>query len=383
LLAPVHLFWGRAFLIESCALFMTLLYAAETVAVMSSPVRGWKLWSRVAIVVLVASAAALTKITTFLAGAVFTTLFLVYRRSTAPAAPPWKQYLEQARREYCALLIPMVVAVAFTAAWVSYSDGVKQENLIAEQFTSRNLALWNFGTNAQRFSPLLWLDTVWGRAIAESIGSFAAVTAAFVGILLIRGYRLWLLASFVVTYLASFVLFPNLHMVHNYYQVAAAAWVVAALGVALDRVLQISRPAFLIACAVVFAQQASTFYRGYLSSIKDPPNMLVERTLRLAPAIRLLTQPDEVVLVLGYEWSSELAYYAQRRTIAVPDFAGLVPKVVGQVNAMARPYKATLAVSCDNRVRSQVDRMLRRMQDGAETRTAGCALIPIRTSNLE
>ena len=369
LLAPVHLFWGRAFLIESCALFMTLLYAAETVAVMSSRVLGWKYWFRVAILILIASAAALIKITTFVAGAVFAILFLICRRYTAPALQPWREYLKQAKLEYCALLIPMVVAIAFTAAWVSYSDGVKQENFIAELFTSRNLAVWNFGTNEQRLSRSLWLDTIWERSISESIGWFAAITATLVGILLIRGYQLWLLASFTLTYLASFVVFTNLHIVHNYYQVAAAAWVVAALGVVLDRLQQISFPAFVTACSIVFAEQIYTFSGGYLPWIRDPLHLAAERTLRLAPAIQLMTEPDEVVLVLGYEWSSELAYYAERRTIAVPNFAGLAPKVVAQLNTMARPYNATLVVSCNDRIRSQVDHMLRQMQQGAETKT--------------
>ena len=59
---------------------------------------------------------------------------------------------------------------------------------------------------------------------------------------------------------------------------------------------------------------------------------------RLGLAIRDRTTPDDVIVSVGFDWSSELAYYSQRRFFCVPDWDWATPERVRRALKSLVPY---------------------------------------------
>src|SRR5262249_46469601 len=132
------------------------------------------------------------------------------------------------------------------------------------------------------------------------------------------GQLLALLLALVAAYVGVFLLFPNLHIVHNYYQYANAVFLVGAAAVILYAVSTKSRLAcFALLGFVIIAQveQFTGFYHGRMRAEFTPHN---HATLAISEALRMWTNPDDVILVYHNDWSSEIAYYSERKAIMVP-----------------------------------------------------------------
>src|SRR5262249_3340403 len=157
---------------------------------------------------------------------------------------------------------------------------------------STNLREWNFGTLDQRLSAQLWHDLAWKRAVPEAIGAEPALFLLGAALLCVRGQLLALLLALVTAYVGVFLLFPNLHMVHNYYQYANAVFLVAAAAVTLYAVSTKSRLAcFALLVFVILAQvgQFTGFYHGCMRAEFTPHN---HATLAISEALRMRTKPD-------------------------------------------------------------------------------------------
>jgi hypothetical protein len=334
LIAPVNMFWGRSFLIESCALFFALAFLATVAAFLQSQRRSLKFAYLVCALVLGAVGAAV-KITTFVVPAGVA----VGAALVTPCLPKsWGEL-----RSVFVRAAP-IAAVAFGAllvavAWYQFTDSQKALNPIAQLLTSSKLSGWNFGTLEDRFSRSLWIDTIFGRAIPESVGFISVAIILASALFLVRGRRLALLVLFGLAFVAFFLLFPRLNQVHNYYQYAAAVWLVAAialaLGVMADRWPRMAMLSFL--CVVVF--QGASFAERYLPSVVRPFSESLNRTLSLAGAVQGMTSRDGVVMAFGVGWSSEIAYYAERRFIHVLDEAGPGERFLAARDSLARPYQ--------------------------------------------
>jgi hypothetical protein len=373
LLAPVNLFWGRAFLIESCALFFALCFAATAVGAIDRTAAGARDWSVALLLVLLAATAALTKITTFVPAAAFVGGYLVVTTLTMARATP--QWPSLARRAALAI-VPALLALGLTILWVRYSDVVKAQNPIAAHLTSPTLGGWNFGSFAQRTSSELWRDVIWGRAVPESVGSIAVVASIAAAAVLLRGRNAMLFVLVVAVYLGSFLTFTNLHIVHNYYQAANAVWAVMGVTIVLDGIARrASAPALALAVAVA-AQQLAGFVGRYAPAVTQTVPAHAQRTLEVSRKLIEVTEPQDVILVFGFDWSSEVAYYAARRTVTVPAWPGLYEIALSQRSRLAAPYAANWAVACG--AARSLEPALRSISRGPEIPVSGCVILPIR-----
>lgn len=371
LIAPNHLFWGRAFLIESCAVFFTLAFAVGSIATMQAELSARKRVAAAFLLVLLAVVATLTKVTTFLAGAIFVvlvSLLVAYRHLRRGDENGLR---EAALRVGCASVAPLAIALVAAVAWVGFSDAVKTVNPIAESLTSARLGGWNYGSLEQRLSKELWIDTVLGRSIPETVG-WAGLAAVTVGLIIVRGSARLALLGLLVAYLVSFLAFPNLHIVHNYYQMAVGAWAVAALAIVLDRLRGFSQALFLAVALAVGAQQIHEYGTRYHASTLQSFTTANSRTLALATTLQRLTQPDDVVVALGYDWSSELAYYAQRRAITIPNWKDPAERAAAMLDALAAPYRIGALVDCGSPdwLSRKLDAQRQRLD--SSSRVAGC-----------
>lgn len=329
LLAPVLHHWSRTALIETTAVYLALEYLAAMVA-----------WSRlggawrVAVASVWATLAVLVKVTTFPPFAVAAGLTCL--REEWIASSRGRRTVAACGRLALAAA-PLAVALAFLVPWLRECDAIKRSNPIAAYNTSAGLAGWNYGTVAQRMSAGLWADTVLLRAVPEAIGwpGLGVLTVGVV-VLLHRGERraAWVAILLGGLFLLPFVLFTNLHIVHNYYQAANAVWLVAALAVVVDRIAN-SRPRELAVVLLVICL-AGQFHRS-LQGYVPMEGIDFSRDARLAVArsLRNGLPADDVVMFVGCDWSPEMAFYSGRRAVYIPQWVKL-DDVVGIVSSPDR-----------------------------------------------
>jgi hypothetical protein len=114
-------------------------------------------------------------------------------------------------------------------------------NAMGVFLTSDALKNWNFGTWAQRTSGQLWISTIVQRVAPDTLGRFVLLSTVVAGTALAsRRYAFPALCA-AFAFVLPFLLFTNLHLVHNYYQYANAIFLLAAVGFGLSACLHVDR----------------------------------------------------------------------------------------------------------------------------------------------
>lgn len=345
LLSPLYLFWSRAFLIESTALFLSLGFLA--LVVVSRRRRDALVVSAMFACALLA---ALVKITTFFGFALAAAAVLVLEH--------WRHRHAWGVRDtvsrYAPAAVSVLAALLALEAWLHFADLEKSKTVWGAALGSHNLDLWNFGTWEQRIGPALWRDVVFGRAPGDLLGFRWLLPVLALPALLVRGNRALAWAALLL-YLAPFLVFTNVHFVHNYYQYAngifllvLAACGVEAIAVRAGRWLGFA--AVLLVCVLMLAG----FRRDFLGRIQwQGPD--VTRPLALADVARRNSSPDEVILAFGLDWSAEVPYYAERRAMLVPDWIqpNLLLGMQADPHRMLGDLRLGLVIDCPNQLDAQ------------------------------
>lgn len=314
LASPIYLFWGRSFLIETQAL--ALCFA------MIALMRAWLLNPRIVLLLLAliaGVAGALTKITTLIP---FLLLgFAMMVEQLLAERGNMRQQLVVLLGSGLIVMPGLVLAVM----WNGHADAVKALNPVAAFALSDNLVEWNFGTLDQRFS-LPMLGTLL-RAIVDVAGRLGPVIFALSILALTRWKFLDRQMSIIVgiIYLAwilPFFVLSNLHIVHNYYQTANAALLIAALApIYAASVKRLPAILFITLLVATVASQYVRFGIGFLPSMvhaERHTHYAIGRYLQQA------TDADSAIVGVGIEWSPVVPYYAERRGLLL---AGLLPDV--------------------------------------------------------
>jgi hypothetical protein len=205
------------------------------------------------------------------------------------------------------------IPVAAAALWTRHADAIKAASPTTEWLTGRNLARWNFGWTRQRLDLDMW----W--AILERVGPNVV---SLYGILLVPACiaawrspqrRFWLGVAGCA--LLPPLVFMNLYVHHDYYLVGVSPALAALAGLGAGWVWSVVRPRWLVAAiplvAVALAWGTLELGRGYWLRIHggyDDPQVMP-----LASEISRHTSADDLVAVVGFDWSPSLLYYAHRR----------------------------------------------------------------------
>ena len=308
---PSYLFWGRAFLIETAALFFSLTYLALLLRIVQDR-------DASALVVCLAAVAGV------LAGTQKATLGLpVLALSGALfALMHWRDVHPATVRRVATFIAAVIVPIAAAFLWNAYADSFKAQNAIAAQglLTEAPQAwVWNFGTIEQRLRPHTWKVILWNRGLQYN-------AAGIIGVALIAGVLvrpMWarlriLVAAALLLWITPVLIFTNLFYIHDYYQVQLAVFLLFSLAIAIGEWLpRVVRQQWVIPVLVVIC--AGWSLRQFL--VHELPRVTGDfnrNVVILAEAVRQRTPPDSPIVVYGMDWSSELPYYAQRRAIAVP-----------------------------------------------------------------
>lgn len=309
LASPTYLFYGRTFMIETTA----LCFAVWFLYALGRAVRDNCLRCAVGATVF-ATLAALAKTTTFIVflvpGAVFFLWLWLprWRRPDEPGARVWLRAVLAA--------LPVLVSVTLALWWVKHADRVKDSNPFAGFLTSRELVKWNWGTLEQRLSGEFW-SANWSNISSFVLGEVQLAVLLLCAALVDAPFRrvaAWCAAFF----LGGVLLFSNLFYHHDYYYCANALLLLFGAGVLLAGMwdnLRLPLVARMLALGLFFGGQLLLYSRGYAEHLRHPP----APPPGIGPVIQASVPADGVVLIYGWDWSSQMPYYAQRRAITVPE----------------------------------------------------------------
>jgi hypothetical protein len=297
-----------------------------------------------------ASLAALVKITTFVGFAFAAAILMLVHLFRTRGHWGIRGFV----RLYSPAAVSVAVAVILTLFWVRFSDAEKARTVMGGALTSSNLTGWNFGNWDQKLGRNLWTGIIFGRSARELLGfAWLFPLSAVVALLAPRGNRGFALAAGAM-YIAPFLVFTNLHMVHNYYQYANGLFLVVLLACGIEALKAAAgERARLVGLALVGVLMLFGFRRDFLPAITGP--LPPTGTLELAAYARSHTDPDDVLLVFGADWSSEIPYYATRRAMLVPDWMGTesLKKMRVDPHSFTGTLKLGMVIACPNKLADQ------------------------------
>jgi len=314
--SSIYLYWNRAFLMESTALFFTLVSLDCYSQIRLERTPGTPKLG------LVSSGLALTL-----------AISLVVKATTALPALAlmgvdwiWQthQTIKTHRRLWRQLFIASALAVAFALlfSWTHHADALKQLNPIGADLTSSALKAWNFGQPGQRLHAELWDGVVLQRMLfpMAALPITGLVTA---GVWSSReATRTFLLASLALA-IAPLLIFTNLHIVHTYYQASNQIFLLMAVAGSAEILLYQHgqrpwKPILVLASlTIITIANLHNFSTNYwLASQQQSSDRLIIGNL-----IQRYTPTESAILVIGDDWSSAYAYHSKRRAFTQPNWA--------------------------------------------------------------
>ncbi len=320
--SPLYMFWSSTFMIESCALFFAVSFLFFLQKYLHKP----SVWNFTA-TTLLAVLGIVIKVTTFTTFAYLGIILIILN-----IISNWRKVFNSKLlfSKYLPITFIFLAAFAAISLWANFADDLKEQNLIGQYLTSKALQNWHFGNLETRFSEKLWLEIVFGRSLNQAIG-FGSLIFFLAGLLLFCDKKT-VFASLIAlsAYITTFLLFPILHIRHNYYQYANSIFIIFAAA-AIIAGLQKDRIKTLILLVIVCLQFVGFYHSEYYKElfIKELKN---HRTLKVAHVIREKTPEESAILVLGVGWSSEVAYYSQRRAITLPNWVSKEKKRIITTN---------------------------------------------------
>lgn len=311
LVNPIHVFWGRTFMIETTVVFLcTAFLWFFTKSVYEGR------WHTHLLAILFGCMAGLVKPTTyasFLVAAFAIYAYVAYSNRRNWGVSQWGIFLARGA-------VLTLISIAATYVWTRHCDALKAlhpyQPLIS---TSDEIREWNFGTLDQRMNWRLWQRWVfgyngWTVALSPLLGWFGVIvlTAAIIVAIATAGRRIYLGLTLLTAWLACPLVFFNLFR-HDYYQTAVTVWACALVTFALYEgcrrflFVRFALPVFLLVAVIGYTQS------GYMAQQSRSPSRYSE-FMSLASYLKSSTSAErDVLLVLGQDWTSEFAYYTGRK----------------------------------------------------------------------
>ncbi|MBF0517200.1 MAG: hypothetical protein HQK97_08800 [Nitrospirae bacterium] len=219
------------------------------------------------------------------------------------------------------LLTAIILPFAAGLLWTIHADNVKNASLFTKWLVSDNLEAWNYGTWSQRAQLGNWIT------IAGHIRPFTALTFVIVpagAVFALRHPSRHL--EFVYTSLAGMFLticiFFNLYRAHNYYPMALTPFLAVAAGFAIYHIffvlLKNDKPTTGIhlkgcLCAALITV-IGYYYIGTAKAYLNTP--LIKNkysTSTISDFLKIITPPDEYIIIADHLWNPSILYYARRK----------------------------------------------------------------------
>ena len=321
--SPLYIFVSRMFMIESTALFLSIMYVDQTFR-LAIDEASWT-YGHMVLAGVLGTLAGLVKVTTFapylLLGCGLIAWYgrRFYKKRTLSVAS-WT-----AAAFFC-LLLPVLC----TALWTRFADAQKSKNPIGIAFTSKSLASFNFGTLADRLNPSNYVHLL--HAFAGQIGYLPALCL----LVLVYGVlvRKWNYSALVAAalYVITPMIFFHLHVLHEYYAYSSAIFLIVAAGLLIADMLALPDNRAWIGLLFLIILIASCIVR-YRSNFYPLQQNNAPGRPEAAAMIDHTTSPSDIIVVTGLDWSSELPYQSHRR--AIMDSGGVAAHFPGSLGPIA------------------------------------------------
>lgn len=313
-LSPEYIYWTRSFMIESTALALSIYYLWLVITYIHSSGRKREIYLILGITI-TGLLAGMVKITTFFAfGA---TGFFVWLYNLVTNKKVFNI------SEYRFLLFALIAPLIAVSLWTSYSDHLRELNPIGIGLTSSALKGWNFGTMTQKLSLDTW-NMFYLRSVPDLIGkSWLLPLSLSISVFCNSRTRGFVWLAFLL-FLLPLLTFTNLHYVHNYYVYANGIFLIISVGLIcgnlLDSPLPFKRLIGLILFCVIAFSSLSYYLNGYRLYQEEGYDLS-----KIAFEFKKYTDEDDVIIIIGEDWSSEVPYYIDRRAVMIPNWLSLDP----------------------------------------------------------
>ena len=310
--APIDVFFGPAFLIETAALFFTLGF----VAYMIRMIQGNRSRRTLILTALFMTLAILQKAPTILPLLPFFAAAFIYVNYQDIRTNLWRAYA--ARAALATLIIPFLIGTA----WVKYTDAIKVHNAFGRGLTSSVLTEWNFG--GDRLDWHLWLWVIWYRNVVTNLGGWLGLGIALLGLAVLDRRHRIAMVSGTLLFLLYFMIFTNIQFRHEYYQISNEFLVIFTLAVAIGGMMALNKHVMPLVGALALVALIATNVRFFTNS----PNYkslhhrvgTEDPVLESAYFVRDHTDPSKPIVVFGDDWNSEFPLYSERKGLAMMAF---------------------------------------------------------------
>jgi len=343
--SPWYIYWGRSFLIETTALFFSIasIYYFLKFYLCESRTSG------VIVLYLICSClATLQKITTDLPILLsFSIIFLfleIRSRQSIKSIFTWQVI----RRGIIFFAPPVLLGVA----WTRYTDFVKSFNTLGQQLTSSALSHWNWGPLSLRFSPDLYQTVVWHRIFDSNLAGILG--AAILLISLVSSIKNKFKALILITLglgILPILLFSQLYLVHEYYLTANLIFFIFATALAIGNLIKskIGEKAVILILAFFVISNYVIFSENYLKIAEQKFTKSNSRDYLIGKILQRDIPEGGQFVAFGLDWSSTLAYIAERKSFTVPTWTRNFNEIVDSPQNFVEPNKLKAIVACSTK----------------------------------
>ena len=310
--SPIYMYWGRTFMIESTALFFSILAIKYFVDIYTDHFSlGRLLVLSTSLVV-----AVLQKVTTALPVMAMLGIVACTFESRLLLNKIKINWGKLVLLGGLGFFLPLLVG----ALWVEYTDHVKMNNPAGQQFTSSVLREWNWGTIDQRWSYKLLHEVIWSRIFVGNLGGIFGLFLLALPFVY-KGENRYALLVIVACGLglAPLFLFSNLHIVHDYYQFANAIFLIFALALVIGGIVndRIGPLGTVVAMLLVMGASYSSFSSSYFPYVVKQFNS-ENGVLAIAETLKREVPRGDQFIAFGNKWSSTFGYFSERKSFTVP-----------------------------------------------------------------
>lgn len=338
---PIYVHYGRTFMVETAALFFCIAAIKFFIDYLLGERTAWVYIG----FIVFASLGVLQKATTALPVlAVLSAVFLVFELKRFGLAQSRSALIKNIACAGLLFLIP--VAIGF--AWTNFATRVAMENQLASMVLRKE---WYFGSVSQRVSSSLWVVVIWERILRDNLGATLGTFLLTIPFLVnAKSKTRFIMLCAVSLGVAPLFLFTNVHVVHQYYQVANLVFFAYAVSLSFA-VLEKSafgRRAAIFTLIIIMLSNYVVLHNAYLPMIKN--KFTKENSIDLAVGKILNREiPYGGQLVAFHhsgDWNSALAYISERKSLTVPRWHEKYDQVVSNPAEFLDEGRLGAVVSC-------------------------------------
>ena len=309
--SPIYIFWGRTFMIETTAVFFTLVSLAYAIDLFKSIPS----WRSTILFTIFSILGLLQKVTTIGPVLMVLGVLIVINHFTTEGfkMPRW--------RKIACVAVGFIIPFTISLMWTNYTDVLKSHSMFGSNLTSKALFEWNFGTLAQRLDIHNLKNIFWTRVMYNNAAGLVGAFILLTSLIFAENKMRKLIVICLVLFILPIFIFFNLHNRHNYYQSSCALFLIAGLTIATVAVL----PGFfknnrIVPLLIVFlvGYNMLCYHRTYEKLTHEVYDITNDRTLAIGDVIQRYTPKNSGIVVFGDDWNSEIAYYSKRKSCTAP-----------------------------------------------------------------